>query len=169
MNADFWSINTEEVRRLWQEGLSAAQIAAHFDYRISRSAVCGKLSRLGLFREGAPPRDRIVRTAAASDGSRRYEKRKPRASTPPAPIEEPPPVLLETGEPMTLLTAPKNACRWMPGMPHEGDFRICGHAQVFESSYCNFHRARSIGQGTASERAADKAPKARNQPALEAA
>jgi GcrA cell cycle regulator len=45
--------NVNRIKKLWEEGLSAGQIATQLD--CSRSAVCAKLNRLGLKRNHKPP------------------------------------------------------------------------------------------------------------------
>ncbi|OSJ19718.1 GcrA cell cycle regulator [Bradyrhizobium canariense] len=42
-----------QLKQLWSEGQSAAQIAGHLE--CSRNAVCGRLTRLGLTRGHKPP------------------------------------------------------------------------------------------------------------------
>nr|WP_245329420.1 GcrA family cell cycle regulator [Bradyrhizobium canariense] len=42
-----------QLKQLWSEGQSAAQIAGHLE--CSRKAVCGRLTRLGLIRGHKPP------------------------------------------------------------------------------------------------------------------
>lgn len=44
----------DELRRLWNEGLTAAQIAERMGPAFTRSAITGKARRLGLAERGSP-------------------------------------------------------------------------------------------------------------------
>ena len=44
----------DELRRLWNEGLSATQIAERMGPRFSRAMITGKARRLGLAERGSP-------------------------------------------------------------------------------------------------------------------
>ena len=55
----------ELLKRLWNQGLSASQIAGELAGGVTRNAVIGKVHRLGLSgrrnRQHRPPRDRARR------------------------------------------------------------------------------------------------------------
>lgn len=132
---------------LWSARLSAAQIALQLGENLTRSAVVGKLHRMGLTRDSAE------RRAARADGARQ-SRRKQRAvevaqgrrpgPAPPAfataPFPEAPacevvPRLLP------ILALGGHACRW-PYAGEEGT-RFCGHAVQADSPYCAAHHRRA--------------------------
>src|SRR5512136_1031948 len=67
-----WSDERVELlRKLWSDGLSAAQVAAELGAGVTRNAVIGKIHRLGLAERGKPanaPRPRAPRPARATAG-----------------------------------------------------------------------------------------------------
>jgi hypothetical protein len=136
------------------EGMSAAEIADALGPSFSRSAVCGKLRRLGLAKREARPlaeagdRARVVRLAPPS--RTRIEQRLPprRPPMPLPPLREPE----ATGVPALLADLQDGQCRWPiddpgPGQMHRALFcagPADGHA------YCAAHRwvasARNAGR-----------------------
>ena len=59
-----------QLKKLRADGLSAAAIAARIDPALSRSAVFGKLNRLGLLNSTGAPRAKKVITARSATGRR---------------------------------------------------------------------------------------------------
>ena len=71
--ADMWNSDTEELlKKLWFYGQSAGQIADKLG--CSRSAVCGKLQRLGLTRARKPPTSKPVILSVRKCSTRPSEK-----------------------------------------------------------------------------------------------
>lgn len=158
----FWTDERIAVlRQLYAEGLSSMQIARSMGAP-SRSTVIGKIWRLELTRSTQPPRSSKVNGSAQH--LRATPKRK-QAEAPPRPpaLDEPEPLTLADGTAVTLLNCGHTHCRY----PKWGDFeqptefRICGQQKAHDSSYCEFHRKLTRGQGTHSERAVTKRPKFR--------
>lgn len=127
--------NTELCKRLFAEGKSAREIGNHFG--ISRNAVCGKLSRLGLFRKQQPtdspkpairPRIRIT-TANTNSNSRRISVVHEPASFASLRVVE----IVPRG--VNLLDLRPNDCRYPEGDPAT----FCGHPRAPDSSYCPAH------------------------------
>ncbi|MGV9005924.1 MAG: GcrA family cell cycle regulator [Brevundimonas sp.] len=124
------------LKTLWLEGRSAAQIARELDHDITRSAVLGKVHRLGLsagraHSRGAarsrlsPPRERRARPAVA------VQTFAGPASTP-------------TSTPghgqATLMSVRRCECRWPYGDPKDHDFSLCGRP-VARGAFCDPHAA----------------------------
>jgi GcrA cell cycle regulator len=112
----------ETIKSLWGTGLSAAQIASRLGASLSRSAVLGKVHRLGLPR-ATEPRRTLGRPAVTSKPAT------PKAETPPAG--------LFLGVKMENLT--RTHCRYPEGDPVI-DITFCGQPRDGASSYCAHHR-----------------------------
>lgn len=142
----------ELLRKLWNEGLSASQIAAEIG-GITRNAVIGKVHRLGLSgRAKAPsstlPRVRKTRPATQMVRSARPAVRGNTAlATRLAPIYElevePEPELIENvtpiGQRCSLLELSDSKCHWPIGDPGHPDFFFCGGHAVATLPYCAYH------------------------------
>lgn len=126
--------NVELLKKLWDEGLSASQIARTIG-GITRNAVIGKIHRLGLAGRAVPHRERVTQTRA-----RTYRPFVETAQAlPAAPIKEPEPVTLENGDRHSILTIRDGLCRWPFGDPREHSFHFCGHETLALSTYCLAH------------------------------
>lgn len=128
---------TATLRKLWLEGLSASQVARQLG-GVSRSAVIGKVHRLGITdrevpvrqrtavravgRTQAPPRPRLVRDPAAS----------PRSAIRLAELAEMTPT-------SNILSLSTHSCRWPIGNPDANDFGFCGREKTARGSYCDDH------------------------------
>lgn len=133
MTASAWTEDRiGRLKTLWLEGRSAAQIARDLDHGITRSAVLGKVHRLGLSAGRArsrasavsrpsPPRDRTTRPAAAVQAFAGP------ASTP------------GHGQ-ATLMSVRRCECRWPYGDPKGQDFSLCGRP-VARGAFCEPHAA----------------------------
>jgi len=130
--------NADELATLhamWRAGETGTTIAAKLG--TSRSAVLGKISRLGLMRA---KRRKIVR------------HKPPRTTKPKFPFiarvkRKPPP----TTGPVHFRDLAEHHCRWMPGEPHTQMY--CGATKISGSSYCATHTriawARTAAKATA--------------------
>ncbi|HEX3984428.1 MAG TPA: GcrA family cell cycle regulator [Acidisoma sp.] len=121
----------EHLKALWTEGLSASHIARVLG-GISRNAVIGKVHRLGLAGRASAPRPERVRMAMTPRHSAR-------AHTPPPPVIEEDPILMDDGSFATVLTINDRMCRWPIGDPSENAFHFCGHKPKSGSPYCEAH------------------------------
>ncbi|MBY6241752.1 GcrA family cell cycle regulator [Methylosinus sp. Sm6] len=148
----------ELLRRLWNEGLSASQVAAEIGAGITRNAVIGKIHRLGLSQRAKTPiaaRPRAakqprlqqngvaVRAAAASAPS--VMGNVALALSPCAlpqvearPQEE---VVIPMTERVTIMELRETMCRWPIGDPTSAEFRFCGARTPGGAGgpYCGFH------------------------------
>lgn len=156
----FWTDEkVSELLKLWETGLSAAQIAPKLGCA-SRSAVLGKIHRLknsnaknlGLNRPA-----RRVRTPRAERPKRVYKvhKKSGRKSHKNNPrtkalktikaVEIPAKWKLD-GTHISILELSPKMCRWPYGNPGEAEFHYCAHVTYRESSYCAHHHEKSVSQ-----------------------
>ncbi|AZS20836.1 MULTISPECIES: GcrA family cell cycle regulator [unclassified Caulobacter] len=134
---DWSEERTATLKKLWLEGLSASQVARQLG-GVSRSAVIGKVHRLGITVRETPVRQRVSTARAPSRIAVR--QRPSRESVPQriAPrferVEED---LLPTSG---ILGLGAHSCRWPIGHPENDDFGFCGRPKTSaRGSYCEQH------------------------------
>lgn len=138
----------EQLKKLWESGLSASQIAAELG-NITRNAVIGKVHRLGLSGRAkspssAAPRQRKVRPA---QNMMRISRPVSRGNTALAHVfeveAEPDPIAFDNVVPMsqrrTLLELTEDTCHWPIGDPSSTEFFFCGGKAVASLPYCAHH------------------------------
>lgn len=125
----------EQLTRLFEAGHSCSQIAGEIG--VTRNAVIGKLSRLGLSR---PQGDTGSRRPPVPRGPRRTGQsrilRLLRAEAAPLPSDE------QAGsdrQRCSLLELSPQNCRWPIGRPGTDDFGFCGNDPVAGLPYCPGH------------------------------
>lgn len=140
----------ELLKKLWNEGLSASQIAAELG-GITRNAVIGKVHRLGLSGRAKSPASAVPRPRKprASAALLRVARPTLRGNTalarlPSYEVEyEPEPessaAIVPLGQRCTLLELNESKCRWPIGDPGAPDFFFCGGKAVEGSPYCGHH------------------------------
>ena len=131
MTASAWTEDRiDRLKTLWLEGQTAEQIARDLANGITRSAVLGKVYRMGLSAErtASPPRPGRPPRAARAPSERPAPA--PRSSVEPEPSEE-------IGI-ATLLSVRRLECRWPLGDPREPAFALCGRG-VARGAYCAWH------------------------------
>jgi len=146
----------ELLKKLWAEGLSAAQIAGRLG-GVTRNAVIGKVHRLGLSGRATTSRMKNPRPrlrAAAANAKRPGKSRfgsignpalrslyhpEAEAYTPPA--EE---LVIPLAERKSIQTLTECSCRWPIGDPQLADFHFCGKDKVAGLPYCEFHARRAF-------------------------
>ena len=138
----------DQLRSLWQEGLSASQIAVSLG-GITRNAVIGKAHRLGLMGRPSPIKNRPTGVV------RQRPVRRPRIEAPAPRIVAPPPqpprrvekvaqpIEVEDGPGATILTLTDRICKWPIGDPRHADFHFCGKASSEGLPYCAEHARRA--------------------------
>jgi GcrA cell cycle regulator len=123
--------------------------------RVTRSAISGMVSRLGLDRPGRAPRSSkkpAARRAAVRDRPVPVEPARPAplvVARPPANLLRPAPVAPAPRlrpEPaecrrITLMELRETTCRWPLGDPRSAEFRYCGARSVPAAPYCPHHSA----------------------------
>ena len=147
----------ESLKKLWQEGLSASQIAGRLG-GVTRNAVIGKVHRLGLSGRATTSRmksHRPRRQVAATTQKRMATK--PRFAQvgntalralyqgdaepfTPA-VEE---LVIPEKERKYITTLTDSCCRWPIGDPQHADFHFCGKGKVTGLPYCEFHARRAF-------------------------
>lgn len=160
------------LKRWWSEGLTASQIARRMG-GISRNAVIGKVSRLGLPRrmDGKPGSHRVyvrpskqwhknVRAALSEAGGMAWQKpRLPRQAgrltqgitprvryrpeVPPEPVVIHEDVYVAPEARKGVLQLTESDCKWPIGDPREADFHFCGGPRVPGLPYCEGHCKRA--------------------------
>ena len=127
---------TATLRKLWLEGLSASQVARQLG-GVSRSAVIGKVHRLGITVREVPARQRTVGRTASRAQPRTRPVRDITTTAPRAALR-----LIELAE-MTptsgILGLSTHSCRWPIGNPEANDFGFCGREKTARGSYCDDH------------------------------
>jgi GcrA cell cycle regulator len=135
---DWNSERIEALTKMWREGLSASQVARQLG-GVSRSAVIGKVHRLGIAGRDAPARPMggrpSTRIRATSGGIRRTQA--PR--TPREPAISVPRVAFEVAATASIHTLTTHACRWPIGDPDQAGFGFCGRLCSGHASYCDGH------------------------------
>lgn len=132
---------------LWLAGFTGGEIGRRLG--LSRSAIMGKLRRLGLLRNDRRPRVPMRRAAqlqaipVPKPAPRKVpRKRNTRPLPPPEPYQAPPPPPVPPIGSFNLLDLRHNSCRWPEG---DGPIYVfCGRPQASQSSYCEEHTKRSL-------------------------
>jgi GcrA cell cycle regulator len=148
----------ESLKKLWQEGLSASQIASRIG-NVTRNAVIGKVHRLGLAGRATTSRmksHRPRRTPAAQKvRPQRPQQRFANGPSSPlrdlyktdghesyvAPIEE---MVIPLAERKYIQTLTESCCRWPIGDPQEAEFHFCGKKKVAGLPYCDARARRAF-------------------------
>ena len=137
----------ELLKKLWQDGLSASQIAKQLG-GVTRNAVIGKVHRLGLSGRAAPsqptrpafkaPRPARPAATAMPSAPRRVIAAEP-ASLPTV-AQQPSVPAFRAEEPgsATVLTLGAHMCKWPIGDPSTDGFTFCGRRSS-EGPYCGEH------------------------------
>lgn len=138
-----WSTEDDAyMTRLYREGHTMSEISrsmlTQLSVDVSRCAVSGRLSRLGI----CATRTEGQKRKRDTSGPRVNPFRAPRQPKP-QPIKLAPPPAFEPLPVGPLNDFPAgNGCRWIHGDPRT-EWRCCGVSQKIGSSYCSHHDARS--------------------------
>lgn len=149
----------QKLIELWTAGRSASEVSRAFGGIVSRSAVIGKVHRLGIQR-GAKTRHsprsgnpRVPRTQgpktfiARSLGSPVAVWAKGRfpaqitvdVDIAPTVVDEPAPI----EQRKTIATLTNACCRWPVGEPSDPEFHFCGATRIPGLPYCEPHAKRA--------------------------
>jgi GcrA cell cycle regulator len=123
----------DELKRLFEAEYTCSQIAREIG--VTRNAVIGKLSRLGLARPGGPRGRRRQSSPRAARHSQVSILRTLHAKMEAAVAEEP----IVEGQRCSLFDLSPQTCRWPIGRPGADDFGFCGSAPVEGLPYCAGH------------------------------
>src|ERR1700761_6985778 len=99
----------EALTKMWREGLSASQVARQLG-GVSRSAVIGKVHRLGISGRDTPARPMGGRPATRIRAPAGGVRRTPAVRTPREPVISLPRVAFEVGPTATIHTLTTHAC-----------------------------------------------------------
>lgn len=147
-NPSWDDARVEMLTKLWDDGLSASQIAKALNIGVSRNAVIGKAHRLGLTRRVRPVALKPKRYAAPMPKAKRLEEKAAVAKAPPTPIP-PPPISVEGAKTLTLKGACE--CSWPVGSV-EGHALFCCAPVEPGKSYCAGHLRKAYQPGTGGKR-----------------
>lgn len=137
----------ESLKKLWQDGLSASQIAKQLG-GVTRNAVIGKVHRLGLSGRAAPSKParpvfkapRPARPVAAPAAPRRIQEPVvATAAAATAPLPAPVRHVDEAPGTATVLTLGAHMCKWPIGDPSLDSFTFCGRRSEENGPYCHEH------------------------------
>jgi GcrA cell cycle regulator len=137
----------EALTKMWREGLSASQVARQLG-GVSRSAVIGKVHRLGIAGRDAPARPHNVggrpstRIRASAGGVRRSQAQTPRAPRTVQPAA--PRAVFDVAPTASIHTLTEHACRWPIGEPDQPGFGFCGRLRTGPGSYCAGHAPMAV-------------------------
>jgi len=158
----------EQLKKLWEGGLSASQIAAELG-NVTRNAVIGKVHRLGLSGRAkspssAAPRPRKPRPATQMVRMPRPVARGNTALAHNYEVElEPDPIAIDNVIPisqrLSLVELSDATCHWPVGDPASQDFYFCGGKAVTGQPYCAHHARIAYQPVTDRRRAAPKPPR----------
>jgi GcrA cell cycle regulator len=131
----------ELLKKLWQDGLSASQIAKQLG-GVTRNAVIGKVHRLGLSGRATPSKParsvfkapRPARPAAAPSAPRRIAEPVALSQPQPSPVR----YVEEAPGMATVLTLGAHMCKWPIGDPALDSFTFCGRRSG-DGPYCAEH------------------------------
>ena len=129
----------ELLKKLWQDGLSASQIAKQLG-GVTRNAVIGKVHRLGLSGRATPSKPqrsvfkapRPPRPISPPSAPRRIAEPLAHAAAPPTRYVDEAPGMA------TVLTLGAHMCKWPIGDPALDNFTFCGR-RTDEGPYCHEH------------------------------
>jgi len=131
----------ESLKKLWQDGLSASQIAKQLG-GVTRNAVIGKVHRLGLSGRAAPSKPARPVFKAPRPQRPAAQPAAPRRITEPMTQSVPTPVAAryvdESPGSATVLTLGAHMCKWPIGDPATDGFTFCGRRQS-DGPYCGEH------------------------------
>jgi len=142
-----WSDDrVEQLKKLWEAGLSASQIAAELG-NVTRNAVIGKVHRLGLSGRAKSPSSSAPRVRKPRSHMMRVSRPSMRGNTALALAfdmeQEPEPEFIENiipiGQRRTLLELNEETCRWPIGDPATTEFFFCGGKPLSALPYCSYH------------------------------
>ncbi len=135
----------ELLKKLWQDGLSASQIAAELG-GVTRNAVIGKVHRLGLSGRGQPTSSIKRQRRTHSTGVRRVRQMITVGNLalksdqlPEADMRPRRNVVVPIAKRLSIFALTEKTCKWPIGDPGHEDFHFCGHDSLENLPYCEYH------------------------------
>ena len=143
-----WTDDRVEIlKKLWQDGLSASQIAAQLG-GVTRNAVIGKVHRLGLSGRAKSPSSgspRPRKPRVSGNGLRMRPQYRGNAALmldygQEAELDfDPLANVVPMGPRVSILELTEATCRWPMGDPGAQDFVYCGSQTKTALPYCPYH------------------------------
>lgn len=138
----------ELLRKLWIDDFSASRIAAELG-GVSRSAVIGKIHRLGLLGRGQPTSSlkRQCKPRLSQSGQKAWRpssignaalKAAPEMLGRPG-IQPFPSAVVPLAKKLSLAKLTESTCKWPIGDPRGEDFHFCGRDSFEALPYCQYH------------------------------
>lgn len=136
----------ELLKKLWQDGLSASQIAAELG-GVTRNAVIGKVHRLGLSGRGQPTSSIKRQRRTHSTGIRRLRPvtvgnlalKNNLDYLPEAELQPRKNVVVPIPLKLSIYQLNEHTCKWPIGDPGQEEFHFCGHDSLENGPYCEYH------------------------------
>jgi GcrA cell cycle regulator len=136
----------ELLKKLWQDGLSASQIAAELG-GVTRNAVIGKVHRLGLSGRGQPTSSIKRQRRTHPTGIRRSRPmsvgnlalKSNLDYLPDADLQPRRNVVVPIPLKLSIFQLTEHTCKWPLGDPGHDDFHFCGHDSLENAPYCEYH------------------------------
>jgi GcrA cell cycle regulator len=133
----------EKLKELAAEGLTNSAIARALGHGLTRNAIIGKITRMGI-----PHRSNgMSRTPKAFNippvnglGGKQQRRTAPLKLAPPP--DAPDPMVDEHGEPITMVNVTDHHCRYVHGDVGTSSFRFCGHRKDKKAAFCEYHAGR---------------------------
>ena len=146
-NIPTWTTERVELlKQHFEAGLSCREIAAQIG--VSRNAVIGKLTRLGLTRGPTNIEQQLLQTAkprAARSSPRQQYRMLQTVYENGQPVGEGP---IASARPCSLLELSAERCRWPISTPGAEDFCFCGNTPVEGMPYCSGHHRLAYRPGS---------------------
>lgn len=140
---DWSEERAERAKQLFLAGSSGSEIAAELGGGLTRSAVMGKLARMGVKRPRKKPEHGKAKKRPALPKSARQVKVKAPVLPVDATVTALAPVPIgEVGVVRAIEFFRRGTCLAPNGDPGSEDFRFCG--QPCEGPYCSFHASRFL-------------------------
>lgn len=140
MTTSVWTEDlVDRLKILWREGRSAAEVARALKNGVTRSAVLGKVHRLGLS-EGRLSPPKVPGRPKLKSGAEVGPRRRP-AGAAGRTAPKPRPALTAAAPTFgtaTILSVRRFDCRWPYGDPQGADFALCGR-KVVRGAFCAAH------------------------------
>lgn len=142
-----WTPEAEaKIKTLWLDGIPASAIEAALGGVYSRSAITGKLGRMGIL--GTVQRANMDRGLKQRVEARQRREGRQKAAQPvvaPQPTKPPPaPETPATGPVIPLMALQSHSCRWPIGDPSHETFGFCGVRKDVGRSYCIAHARQAV-------------------------
>ncbi len=132
-----WTEEREQkLRKLWEKGHTASQIAEMLGGSTTRNAVIGKAHRLKLAARAASKQSKNLKKQNAVSGPNKQEEYASRKSKFKSLLLD---KSFEAENPKKLEELSDKNCRWPIGHPNEKNFYFCGRNPVEGFSYCKLH------------------------------